>query len=82
MGEKTGVYRVLVGKPEFKRPLGKHRHRWEDNIKMYLQEVGFGGMDRIDVAQDRDRWRALVSTLMNLRVPKNAGNFLTSCKTS
>jgi len=69
MGEKTGVYRVLVGKPEFKRPLGKHRHRWEDNIKMYLQEVGFGGMDRIDVAQDRDRWRALVNVVINFRVP-------------
>jgi len=68
-GERRGVYRVLVGKPEGKRPLGRHRGRWEDNIKMDLQEVGCGGMDWIELAQDRDRWRALVSVLMNLRVP-------------
>jgi len=82
MGVERGVHRVLVGKPEGKRPLGRPRHRWEDNIKMYLQEVGGGCGDWIELAQDRNRWRALVSTLMNLRVPKNAGNFLTSCKTS
>jgi len=69
MGERRGVYRVLVGKPEGKRPLGRHRRRWEDNIKTDLQEVGCGGMDWIELAQDRDRWRTLVSAGMNLRVP-------------
>jgi len=59
----------LVGKPEGKRPLGRCRHRWEDNIKMELQEVGCGGMDGIELAQDRDRWQALVNTVMNLWVP-------------
>jgi hypothetical protein len=68
MGERRGVYRALVGKPEGKRPLGRTRHRWEDNIKIYLQEEGCGGMDWIDLAKDRDRWRVLVSTVMNLRV--------------
>jgi len=72
----------MVGKPEGKRPLGKPRRRWEDNIKMDFQEVEGGCGDWMELAQDRDRWRALVSTLMNLRVPKNAGNFLTSCRTS
>jgi hypothetical protein len=67
-GEERGVYRVLVGKPEGKRQLGRPRFRWEGNIMMDLQEVGFGGMDWIGLAQDRDRWRALVSKLMNLRV--------------
>ena len=69
MGEGRGVYRVLVGKPEGKRPLGRPRRRWEDNIKMDVQEVGCGGMDWIELAQDRDRWRALVNSVMNLRVP-------------
>jgi hypothetical protein len=69
MGERRGLYRVLVGKPEGKRPSGRSRHRWEDNIKTYLQEVGCGGMDWIDVPQDRDRWRALVNAVMNLRFP-------------
>ena len=69
MGERRGVYRVLVGKPEGKRPLGRPRRRWEDNIKMDLQEVGFWGVDWIELAQDRDRWRALVNAVMNLRVP-------------
>jgi len=68
-GECRGVYRVLVGKPEGKRPLVNTRRRWEDNIKMDLQEERCGGVDWIDVAQDRDRWRALVNTVMNLRVP-------------
>ena len=69
MGERRGVYRVLVGKSEGKRPLGRPRRRWRDNIKMGLQEVGCVGMDWIELAQDRDRWRALVNEVMNLRVP-------------
>ena len=72
------MYTVLVGKPEGRRPLGRPRHRWEDNIKIDLQEVGCGGMDWIELAQDRDRWWALVTAVMNLRVSYNAGNFLTS----
>ena len=67
------MHRVLVGKPEGKRPLGRPRRRWEDNIKMNLQEVGGGCGDWIELAQDSDRWRALVSTVMNLRVPKMWG---------
>jgi len=69
MGERRGVYRVLVGKPEGKRPLGRPRSRWEDYIKMDLQEVGCGDMDWIELAQDRDRWRALVNAVTNLWVP-------------
>jgi hypothetical protein len=69
MGEGRGAYRTLVGRPEGRRPLGRPMRRWEDNIKMDLQEVGWGAMDWIDMAQDRDRWRALVSAVMNLRVP-------------
>ena len=69
MGEGRGVHRVLVGKAEGRRPLGRPRHRWEDNIKTDLQEVGGGLGDWMELAQDRDRWRALVSTVMNLRVP-------------
>jgi len=80
MDEERGVYRVLVGKPEGRRSLGRPRRRWVDNIRMDLQEVGCGYMDCIGLAQDRDRWRTLVSAVMNLRVPCNAGNFLTSCK--
>jgi hypothetical protein len=68
MGEGTGMYRVLVGKPEEKRPLGRPSYRWEDNIKAYPQEVGCAGMDWIGMAQDRDSWRALVNAIMNLRV--------------
>jgi len=74
------VYRVLVGKPEGKRPLGRPRRRWEDNIRLDLQEVRLGYENWIGLAQDRDRWRALVSAVRNLRVPYNAGHFLTSCK--
>ena len=69
MGEKRGVYRVLVGKAVGKRPLGRPRHRWEDNIKMDLQEIVCGVMDWIDLAQDKYRWRALVNAVMNIRVP-------------
>jgi len=69
MGEERVVYRVLVGKPEEKRPLGKPRRRWVDNIRTDLQEVGCGYVDWIGLAQDRERWRTLVSAVMNLRVP-------------
>jgi hypothetical protein len=69
MGEKMTAYRILKGKPEGKRPLGRPRIRWVDNIRMDLLEIEWGGMDRIDLAQDMDRWRALVNTAMNLRVP-------------
>jgi hypothetical protein len=69
MGKGKGVYRVLVGKPEGKRSLGRPRRRWEDNIKINLQEVGCGGMVWIELVQYRDRWRALVNAVMNLRVP-------------
>jgi hypothetical protein len=68
-GERRGVYRVLVGKAEGKRPFGRPRRRWEGNIKMDIQEVGCGDMDWIELARDRDRWRALVKEVMNLRVP-------------
>ena len=71
MGEGRGVYRVLVGKPE--GPLGRPRRRWEDNIKMNLQEMGGGCGDWMELAQDRDRWREFVSTVMNLLVPKMRG---------
>jgi hypothetical protein len=77
MGEKGGAYRILVGRPEGRQPLGRPRRRWEDNIKMDLQEVGWG-MDWIQLARDRDRWQALVNAVMTLRLPQNAGNFLTS----
>ena len=73
MGEGRGVHRVLVGKPEGKRPLERPRRRWEDNIKMNLQEVGRGFGDWMELAQDRDKWRALESTVMNFRVPKMRG---------
>ena len=68
-GEEGPTYRVLEGKPEGKRPVGRPRHGWEDNIKMDLQEVGCGGIDWIDLIQDRDRWRALVGTVRDFRVP-------------
>jgi len=74
VGERRGVDMVLVGKPEGKRPLGRPRHRWEDNIEVDLQEVGCGGMEWIELSQDRDRWRALWNAVMNLRVPQIAGN--------
>jgi len=78
MGEGRGVYRVLMELLEGKRPLERPRRRWEDNIKMDLQEVGCGDIDWIELAQDRVRWWALVNVVMNLRVSQNAGNFLTS----
>jgi hypothetical protein len=69
MGEKRNVYRLLVGKPEGKRPLRRPRHRWVDNIKMDLVEIGWGDVDWIGLTQDRDKWRALVNSVINLRVP-------------
>jgi hypothetical protein len=68
-GEKRNAYRALVGKPEGKRPLKGPRHSLKDNIKMYLREIGWGGMDGIGLSQDRNQWRSLVSTVMHLRVP-------------
>jgi hypothetical protein len=67
--EKRNAYRILVGKPEGKRPLGRPRRRWVDNIKMDLRKIEWGGMDWTDLAQDRDQWRALVNTVINLRSP-------------
>jgi hypothetical protein len=69
MGEKRNAYRILEGNPEGKRPLGRPRHRWVNNIKMDLREIGWDGMDWIDLAEDRDQWSALVNTVMNLQVP-------------
>jgi hypothetical protein len=68
-GEKRNAYRILVGKLEGKRPLGRPRRRWEDNIRVDLRDIGWGGMDWIDLAEHRDQWRALMNTGMNLRVP-------------
>jgi hypothetical protein len=76
VGDKRGAYTVLVGKPKGRRPLGRHMPIWDDNIQMNLQEVGWGGMDWIDLAKDRDRRRVLVNTIMNLQVPKKCGEFL------
>jgi hypothetical protein len=69
MGEVRGAYNILVGRPEGRRLLGRPRRRWEDNIKVDLREIWFGDVDWINLAYDRDRWRALVNTVMNLRVP-------------
>jgi hypothetical protein len=69
MGEVRGAYNILLGRPEGRRPLGRPRRRWEDNINMDLREIGFGDADWIHLAHDRDRWRALVNTVMNLLVP-------------
>jgi len=78
MGERRGIYRVLVGKPEGERPLWRPWHRWKDNIKMDLQEMGCGGMDWIELVEDRDRWQALANVVMNLRVPQNVVKCLIS----
>jgi hypothetical protein len=75
MGEKRNAYRLLVGKPEGKRP----RRRWVDNIKMDLGEIRWDGVDWIDMAQDRDQWRALMNMVLSFRVPCNAGKFLSGC---
>jgi hypothetical protein len=79
MGAKRNAYTKLVGKPEGKRLLGRPRHRWVDNIKIDFREIGWGGMDWIDLAQDRNWWRVLVKMVMNLRVPYNAGKFSSGC---
>jgi hypothetical protein len=81
MGEKRNAYRIFVGKSEEKRPLVRPRRRFVNNIKIDLREIELDGMDWIDVVQDRDQWRALVNTVMNLRVPQNAGKFLRGCTT-
>jgi hypothetical protein len=78
MGEGRGVYRLLVGRPEGKRPLGRPRRKWEDNIKLDLREIGIDGVNWIQLAQDRVLWQAFVNTVMNLRVSEKAGNFLSS----
>jgi hypothetical protein len=78
MGERRAVYVVLVGKPEGRRPLERPGHRWKDNIKLDLQEMGCGGMDWIELAQDMDRWCAHMNVVMNLWVPYSVGNFLTN----
>jgi hypothetical protein len=78
-GKKRNAYRILVVKPEEKRPLGRPRRRWVDNIKMDLAEIGWDGMDWIDVAQDRDQWKALRNTVMNLQVPQYVEKFLGNC---
>jgi hypothetical protein len=78
MEEMRNAYKILVGKPERKRILGRPKHRWEDNIRMDLKKTGREGVDWIHLAQDRDRWRAVVNTVMNLWVLEKTGNFLTS----
>jgi hypothetical protein len=79
MGERRNAYRIMVGKPDGKRLVGRPRHRLVDNIKMDLKEIGWGDMDWISLSQDRDQWMALVNSVMNLRVPLNGGKFLSSC---
>jgi hypothetical protein len=81
MGEKRNVYILLVGKPGGKRPLGRPRRRWIDNIKIGLLEIGLGGVDCMGLVQDRHIWRALVNAVMNLRVSQNAGKLPSGCTT-
>jgi hypothetical protein len=81
MGEKRNLYRLLIRKPEGKRPLGRPRRKWIDNIKMDLLEIGLNVVDWIGLAQDRYRWRPLVKSVMNLRVPENAGKLTSGCTT-
>jgi hypothetical protein len=80
-GRKRIACRILVGKPEGKKPLGRSRRRWVDNIKLGLREIEWDGLNSIDLAQDRNQWRVLVNTVMNLRIAYNFGNFLCSCTT-
>jgi hypothetical protein len=82
LGEKRNACRLLVGNPEGKRPLGRPRRRWVDNIRMDLGEVGWGDVDWIDLTQDRNRWRALVNWVLNLRVPWNAGKLSSGLSSS
>ena len=82
MVESRGAYRILVGKPEERRPLERPKRRWEDNIKMDLTDVAWDGMEWIDLAQDRESWRALVNEVVNLRIAPNAGNFLSTWRTA
>jgi hypothetical protein len=79
--ERRNAYRILVGKPQGKRPLERPRRTWADNIKIDLREKGWGGMNWIEAAQDREQWRALVNTVMNFRVPQHVGKFLSGCAT-
>jgi hypothetical protein len=81
LGEKN-AYRIMVGKPERRRPLGRPRRRWVNNVKVDLREIGRVDMDWMDLVKDRDQWRALVYTAMNFRVPSNAGKFFSSCTIS
>jgi hypothetical protein len=82
MGEKRTAYRLLVGKPEGKRPIGRPRRRWVDNIRMDLGEVGWGDVDWIGLAQDRNKWRAVVDLVLNIQVPRNAGKLSSGLKSS
>jgi hypothetical protein len=79
MGKKRNTYRILVGKPEGKRPLGRPGHMWEDNIRMGIRFIGWGVIDWFDLAQDTNQWRALVNKVMSLQVPHNVGKLLSSC---
>jgi hypothetical protein len=78
MGDRRGTYRILVGRHKRRRPLGRVRHRWEVNTKLDIQKIGWGDVHWIDVAQDREKWHAVVNAVMNFMLPKNARNFLTS----
>jgi hypothetical protein len=82
MGKKRNAYRLLAGKPEGKRPLGRPRCRWVDNIRMYLREVGWGDVVWIGLAKDRNRWRAVVNSVLNLRGPRNAGKLSSGLSSS